>query len=70
MLTQSILLQASVYPANPLFVFEIGSHVAQAGLQLATCLLCVAKDDMELLILMSTGVTGMCYYSQFMRRLR
>lgn len=28
-------------------------------------LLCVAKDDIELLILMSAGMTGMRYYSQY-----
>jgi hypothetical protein len=47
------------------FCFEVGSHVALAGLQLGTCLLCVAKDDIELLILMSAGMTGMRYYSQY-----
>lgn len=39
-----------------LLLFEIGSPVAQAGLQL--------------LVLVGAGMTGVCYYSQFMRRLR
>lgn len=68
MFTYSIPLQASVYPAHPLFLFVLIS--CSLGWPAACYMFaCVAKDDLELLILMSAGVTGMWYYSQFMSRL-